>query len=321
MSFLAGRVLYYNDPATLPKGVLGLDILMYSCTLMAFAHEALAGRTSRFPAKCLLLFLMALFVEEASINNGIVWTHCHDDALFMITKCSSLNSVLYYVPWIYTALATAKRMNLPWWAYPSAVGMLQGLFGVPYEMQGPAFGWWKYTDQDVANGALTERIWGMPLMAAYFHPAMGWGVAMAETFTGYGRKASFFSWLMTLILSPIFALALDIPVRILTFLNVSKAVSVPILLISIFVFPVLLATLCAGRIQKKSWRKDTLLFSIPFLWSVYFVVVKAWDEQRGPVSHSVDMMALVCFASIFNILFHAIIDLNGVKSNVHEKTH
>eukprot|EP00954_Amorphochlora_amoebiformis_P011434 895174-Amorphochlora_amoeboformis.AAC.1 len=29
-----------------------------------------------------------------------------------------------------------------------------------YEMLGPHFGWWKYNDEDVANGALTERIWG-----------------------------------------------------------------------------------------------------------------------------------------------------------------
>eukprot|EP00466_Bigelowiella_natans_P009115 jgi/Bigna1/133797/aug1.22_g8505 len=162
MAFELGRtLLYHNDPASLPLGMLGLDAVISATFLLTFIHAAKNG-ISRV-ALFLALFVVALIVEESSINNGYVTTHCHDEATVMITKCSSLNSVMFYVPWLYTSMMSAKRLGLPWWAYPSAAGLLQMLYGLPYEIQGPAFGWWKYTDQDIANGALTERVFGVYL--------------------------------------------------------------------------------------------------------------------------------------------------------------
>mmetsp|Transcript_20685 Transcript_20685/g.36753 ORF Transcript_20685/g.36753 Transcript_20685/m.36753 type:complete len:309 (-) Transcript_20685:32-958(-) len=306
------KAFYFNDPERLPVGVLGLDVLMAVTGLLAFIHSIKHGKIGLFIG----MFLVGLMVEEASINNGKVWTHCHDDATLMITKCSSFNSVLYYAPWMYTAIQSATRLDLPWWAFPSGVGLLQFLYGIPYEIQGPAFGWWRYTDQDVANGALSERVWGMPIMAAYFHPAMGWGVAAAGVFSGYFRKPSLIRWLAVLLLSAPFALFLDLPVRILVHFDVSRHACIPMLLFAVFALPVLAAK--AGSRYSKPKKRDYLLFSIPLIWHAFFASAKFWDERRGPVKLDEDIMCLVYVATLSSMVLHFCIDL-GSNSN-HIKT-
>eukprot|EP00954_Amorphochlora_amoebiformis_P011435 895174-Amorphochlora_amoeboformis.AAC.2 len=47
----------------------------------------------------------------------------------MITKCSSFNSILFYLPWLYTAIISARKLGLPVWAYPSAAALFTCLFG------------------------------------------------------------------------------------------------------------------------------------------------------------------------------------------------
>jgi hypothetical protein len=87
-----------------------------------------------------------------------------------VSKCSSVNSILFYIPWLYTSLLLASRCVLfsgvvstlacRWrpitshgvissliWA--SRVGLYNVLFGVGYEMLGPQMGWWRYTQMDL----------------------------------------------------------------------------------------------------------------------------------------------------------------------------
>merc|ERR1719162_232624 len=78
----------------------------------------------------------------------------------MGTPCSSINSVLFYVPWTYTSIEAARRLNLHPIAFPFAVGLLQFGFGAVYEMQGPYNSFWKWPD---ATGAIAES----PLLVPY----------------------------------------------------------------------------------------------------------------------------------------------------------
>jgi len=165
----------------------------------------------------------ALFEHISLFLGG---THCHatSPVLPMITPCSSVNSVLFYVPWTYTSIEAARRLDLHPAAFPFAVGLLQIGFGAVYEMQGPTNGFWLWPDKDGviasspvlkawdgyppmlhkakqhqevatiidgtfrvshhAGGALAERVFDAPVLAPYFHFAFGFGWASGLLVTG-----------------------------------------------------------------------------------------------------------------------------------------
>ena len=77
-----------------------------------------------------------------------------------VTPCSSINSVLFYVPWTYTSIAAARRLDLHPLAFPFAVGLLQFGFGAVYEMQGP---WNNFFNWPDATGVIAES----PVLLAY----------------------------------------------------------------------------------------------------------------------------------------------------------
>lgn len=107
----------------------------------------------------------------------------------MVTKCSSVNSVLFYAPWMYLSVFSASFLGVGAWALPSAIALLQLVFGAVYEFQGPRFGWWAYGDESVAGGALNDRWHGMPSMGLLFHPALGFGFGLAANLHGYNLHA------------------------------------------------------------------------------------------------------------------------------------
>lgn len=304
------RVFYFNDPSTLPVGIVCLDVLIPLCAALALIHALKKG--FRYVGLYLALAIAGILIEEASVNNGVAQTHCHADATIMVTKCSSLNSVLFYPAWMYVAFVSAQRMGLPWWAIPGGTALLQGLYGVPYEMQGPAFSWWRYTDQDIAQGALTERIWGMPLMASYFHPAMGFGSALAAAFTGYWKSPSVLKWIGLLVLTPVCALFVDGPTRIFQILNVQQQTSVPCCLFLVFVAPVLIAN---NRKERPS-DKDPLLFYIPLIWHAFFLSAKFFLPATGPVPHSKEMMAVVTVTSVVSLALYYNVNMAAGSTGV-----
>ncbi|GAB5360527.1 hypothetical protein AAMO2058_000635900 [Amorphochlora amoebiformis] len=301
------KVFYLNDADSLPMGMLGLDTLLFTLALVTVFHATLRG--GEYVALTLGIIMIATFVEEASVNNGIVTTHCHDEAILMITKCSSFNSILFYLPWLYTAIISARKLGLPVWAYPSAAALFTCLFGTCYEMLGPHFGWWKYNDEDVANGALTERIWGMPLMGAVFHPAMGFGLALAEALTGYLSNPGGFKWILMLVLTPLCSLLIDVPVRIANTLEISKYVSCPLTIVVIFVFPTILGFISGATPMLR--KSDPVLFSIPFLWASYFISVKSWDVPRGAIAADPGLFAVAYVSATMSVVIHVWVNLFG----------
>ena len=69
------------------------------------------------------------FVSALQLSVRVAASHCHAEALVMFSPCSSLNSVLFYVPWIYAANVAVDRLVgaalLSHTAAPFVAGALQ----------------------------------------------------------------------------------------------------------------------------------------------------------------------------------------------------
>lgn len=119
--------------------VTELDLLVALMCLACALHAKNAATDSLTGGWTLLVscMLVGVVTEAGSIRFG--GTHCHHASAYLnAATCSSANSVLYYMPWIYSCVATAARLcgDGNRWALPWICGALTfGMCGV-YEMQG-----------------------------------------------------------------------------------------------------------------------------------------------------------------------------------------
>ena len=119
--------------------VVAIDWLVLFMSITSTWHAVAHGKVA------LLLASLALgaLTEAGAIRCG--GTHCHNAGLLNFAYCSSANSVVYYMPWIYCCVVSATRLvGHSRWALPWVCGALTfGMCGV-YEMQGPNLRWWKW---------------------------------------------------------------------------------------------------------------------------------------------------------------------------------
>lgn len=88
-------MVYANNVHDLSKDILVLDGLYLLLTLLTVWHVVLYTKWEGFRLVA-TVFIMALMTEQLSVQLG--HTHCHADGLVMFSKCSSVNSVLTYIP-------------------------------------------------------------------------------------------------------------------------------------------------------------------------------------------------------------------------------
>lgn len=105
--------------------VFQLDFLYFGLTALTLMHAVSKRGLWAGTAVVVFHFAHTALFEHMSLFLG--GTHCHATSatLPMITPCSSINSVLFYVPWTYTSIEAARRLNLHPAAFPFAVGLLQ----------------------------------------------------------------------------------------------------------------------------------------------------------------------------------------------------
>jgi len=230
-----------------------LDVLVFTMFALTLAHAVLNNQL----LLAATFLVLSLFTEQASIRLG--GTHCHDTSPFMVSRCSSLNSVLYYVPWMYSCFLSGVAVAGQYkWLTPWIVGWLHFGFCGPYEMQGPVMKWWKYPNKQGyifkgdasdtwfllpdkegikaaphAVAALAARWHSMPVYATLFHYALGFGFATGMYFTG-GNK------ILSAVLTPLLGLAWTLPVNGLEAAGVPHLTSVPFLMLLAALGPALL---------------------------------------------------------------------------------
>ena len=80
-----------------------LDLLVAAMVASCLCHAMRARRLQLFAAGLLL----GVTVEHASLRLG--GTHCHASGFLNVSECSSLNSVAYYIPWLYSCVVGTAR--------------------------------------------------------------------------------------------------------------------------------------------------------------------------------------------------------------------
>ena len=118
--------------------VVDIDVLVLFMSMLSIWH-AVAHKKLELLVACLVL---GALTEFGSIRCG--GTHCHNAGVLNFAYCSSVNSVVYYMPWVYSSVVSAERLvGSSRWALPWVCGALTfGMCGI-YEMQGPNMRWWK----------------------------------------------------------------------------------------------------------------------------------------------------------------------------------
>ena len=150
------RWLYINQagsPALSPR-MLEFDTMVLGACLLTTAH-ALLNRRSSWPA---ILLVVAALAEQGLIR--LAGSHCHSEGLVMVSQCSSLASVGFYVPVMYASSVLADRLALHPLARPWAAAVLTALGGAPFLLLGGTQGWWRLAvpNFEVSGGRLAGGI-------------------------------------------------------------------------------------------------------------------------------------------------------------------
>ena len=107
---------------------------MIGLVLLTVGHATLHRRLL-----WLVLFTcITIVMEQVLIRSG---THCHSEALFMVSQCSSANSVAVYVSGLYVCSLASVRLQLHPIARPFATAILfranaQDIYPAPGENAG-----------------------------------------------------------------------------------------------------------------------------------------------------------------------------------------
>jgi hypothetical protein len=198
----AENLLYVNPLATssLSAAVLELDTMCLGLALLTVAHATLHRRL----LSLVVYLLIGVAIEQTAIRVG--GTHCHGEALLMVSQCSSANSCAMYVPALYACQLAVSRLPVHALARPFAAGLLLAAYAVPYSLQGGGQVWWAYAGSEtsaiplpagpmwtLADGAATAlspssesaaalaaRIYGMPTIWPLIAAGLGVGVGVGS---------------------------------------------------------------------------------------------------------------------------------------------
>ena len=133
--------LYVNQAGSseaLSPSSLELDTVVLGLALLMTAHALLHRRLLWL----LLYFAVGALLEQAAVRFG--GTHCHAEALVMLSQCSSAASVAVCAAALYVCQVAAARLPLSALARPFAVGLLVCVYCTPHVLQGAGQGWWAW---------------------------------------------------------------------------------------------------------------------------------------------------------------------------------
>lgn len=264
--------------------LIELDVLYLVFAVATIVHCSM-NKEMMLWISCLL---GGLTVELGCIRGG--GTHCHHSSLVDLSPCSSLNSVVFYAPWVYSAVIGARRMGKDSvFSQAMWTGLLTGLICWPYEMQGPLAKMWNWCDpatgvvigpeamgnfRSLANipgqGMVTHaaalkdlstQVFGFPIHAPFFDMAYGVGIGAALA------MAPALPQLINIVcLGPVLGVVyIRLPILLADLLKTSVLVTDPCIMALTVVFAI-----STAKGTKESVAPDWLLSAGPMMNQLYW---------------------------------------------------
>lgn len=333
-----GELVYYVNPTdNVAPEILELDIVVTVMVILTLVHSIANGYKGLF----LMLVAMAHIVEQCSVRLGGTHCHEEATVMVGVCSSMNSIWIYvpwFYTSFVSCTRLVKKGYVAPRFA-AFAAGMFSFSFCGAYEMQGPNMLYWKWPDLDThlilgkvlwqlepdaagrgllvtehCHFALKERAFNWPLTAPLYHVAMGIGLVQAvqicniiltprlpRSYHHFMATSPLVLLISLFLMSPL-ALLWDLPVRVLEWMGVSKYCSVPLVMLSVFVIPVLChPQQTAGWLPgQHAFSFDWLLLSIPLINSVFLCTRSfVYPGRIEP-----DLYLIVVMVSIFALMAH-----------------
>jgi hypothetical protein len=175
-NWFSAKIFYINSIANIKNDLFLVDCMMALLTGLVLLHIYLKTKWNGTMVSIIILCITVV-AEQLSIQLGE--THCHFEALVMVTKCSSLNSIIFYLPWMYSCYFIGQHINFPTKRGKLLfIGLIHPIFCTMYELTGANNQrWWSWGSK---IPALNERYFEVPIMAVAFH--YFYGLCFAATY-------------------------------------------------------------------------------------------------------------------------------------------
>lgn len=265
------------------EDIILVDVVVFGLCLLVFLHIRLrTGADGAVAAGSILVISYAS--EQLSIRLGE--THCHGSSLLLnVSTCSSVNSIVYYLPWMYSCYycgrsVSALRGKL---SQTILVGLLHPLFCTMYEVTGANDKWW-YWGTKVP--ALQERFFEVPVMAVAFHFFFGMSFSGVLDYARARGLSRFSQLLAVVLLAPLLAVVILTVYGFFTIFGISggQVTLATLILSALYVLGDFLLSSSvnsnSGK-NKTTGEADPLLLSISAIW---YAFILAFNLVRG--SHS-----------------------------------
>lgn len=162
----------------------------------------------------------------------------------------------------------------------------------------------------------------MPIMAAFFHPAMGWAAALAAWFCGCSFNAPHASRtrvVLALVLLCPLALLVGQTIAGLELLGAHKTTGVPAAIAVLFALPCVLARDAPTPAHAGSRVDGVLLVFIALVWHAYMLSRRFADASRG-ASIPNDLLLLCAASAVCSTLLVAKAAVRMATAPVHSKS-
>jgi len=165
-----------HDPATRPASLLGLEIVVVGLAALTFWHAVRAHRRGDRAALLtwVTIVVYGVVMEIASYNFIDNFAHAQFTVMFYHRLLPLYVTAIYPVL-LYIGIATARRLGLPPLAEGCAAGALIVAMDAPFDVVGPAAGWWVWFDTDPN---IAYRWLGVPVTSYYWHMTFGGALAV-----------------------------------------------------------------------------------------------------------------------------------------------
>ena len=287
-----------HDPTSLAPSAVGLEVVVIGCAIATLVHALRAHRRGDRLALAtwLTILIYGVAMEVISYNTVDNFKHAQFTVMFYKHQLP-LYVTAVYPAFLYTGIATVRRLSLSRWAEPFAAGLVIVAMDFPFDILGPVAGWWTWSNSDPN---LAFRWHGVPVSSYYWHLAFGGVLCWLTRALGPRTASRRALWraaplaLLTIVLGVVAFL----PFHGLHGLGVAHGTTVA----GALVLSLIIAVQAAAAARRKApGAPDLLLLAVPVLFFGYHLALAFAVSSGG-------RLAVICgvtgFAALVNGVAH-----------------